>query len=96
MLAGVGGLIKADDARRVATAALGRRPRPPAERSRRSRKSSADCYDESPKFAWISVGRPSVNCFHVVPPSVDLKMPLPEPPNSCPSMKLCCCCQSVA
>ena len=37
-----------------------------------------------------------MSCVQVVPPSVLLKMPFPAPPNACPSMKLCCCCQSVA
>ena len=47
-------------------------------------------------FACSTFGRPSVSCFHVVPPSVDLKMPLPPPPKPPPSQNACCCCHSVA
>ena len=44
----------------------------------------------------MTAGSPSVSCFQVVPPSVDLKMPLPLPPKARPSMNDSCCCQSVA
>src|SRR3954464_6397120 len=51
---------------------------------------------EMARFACTTRGKPSVSGFHVVPPSVDLKMPLPAPPKPPPSMYDCCCCQSVA
>ena len=41
-------------------------------------------------------GSPSVSAFHVVPPSVDLKMPPPAASNAPPSLKLCCCTHSAA
>ena len=47
-------------------------------------------------FACRIAGSPSLNCVHVVPPSVDLKIPMPALPKPCPSMKLCCCDHSVA
>src|SRR5262245_12159602 len=47
-------------------------------------------------LACRMVGRPSVPCRHVAPPSMDLQMPPLVPPNDPPSMYDCCCCQSAA
>ncbi len=47
-------------------------------------------------FACRTAGSPSPSCVQVVPPSVDLKIPIPALPNPWPSMKLCCWDQSVA
>src|SRR5712671_5477985 len=46
-------------------------------------------------------GRPFVSCAHVVPPSMDLKIPpelgvVESGPNVAASQNVCCCGQSVA
>ena len=48
------------------------------------------------RLAWMTLGSPSVKGVQVSPPSVDLKMPVPAPPNAPPSRKLCCWGHSVA
>src|SRR6185503_20318787 len=59
--------------------------------------STPDLLGATPRFAsMMPSGSPLVSWCHVVPPSVDLKMPPPGPPNSAPSWKPCCCTQRVA
>ena len=51
-------------------------------------------------FACSTPGKPPASCFHVEPPSVDLKIPpsfdCALPPNAPFSEKPCCCCHSAA
>ena len=78
VLAGVGGLVEADHAgRRVRAASAGVRHVPATVGVQHVAGCSARCA----MFAWMTLGSPSVSCFQVVPPSVDLKMPLPAPPK---------------
>ena len=92
VLAGVGRLVEADDARRRRRRRRRRVHRRAPPRRRRVGVPATVAYSTfgllgaRAMFAWITLGRPSVSCFHVVPPSVDLKMPLPAPPNPPPSM----------